>query len=194
MTSFGSGTEDREDETPMDIESILRRAIEVIDTAKSMPLSASVIVSREDMRSLLEQGLENLPLEIRQANWMLRERAEFLAKMEREGDEILRAARERAERMVQRSELVREAQRTAQKTIEESQEEARRLKHEAEDYCDQKLAAFEIQLEKIWKTVQGGREKLRGMAVINVDQPIEPVYKEDEMDAFFDQDQEMRRN
>jgi cell division septum initiation protein DivIVA len=192
LTSYGSGTEDRHDET-LDIEALLRRAIEIVDTAKSMPLSASVIVSREDMRGILEAGLDNLPLEIRQANWMLRERAEFLAKMEREGDEILRAARERAERMVQRSELVREAQRTAQRTIEESQEEARRLKHEAEDYCDQKLAAFEIQLEKVWKTVQGGREKLRGTAVINVEQTV-PAPKEEEMDAFFDQDQDDRRN
>ena len=74
MTSYGSGTEDRHDET-LDIEGLLRRAIEIIDTAKSMPLSASVIVSREDMRGILEACLENLPIEIRQANWMLRERS-----------------------------------------------------------------------------------------------------------------------
>jgi cell division septum initiation protein DivIVA len=164
MTSYGSGTEDRP--TDFDVEALLRRAIELVDTAKSMPLSASVILPRDDIRGLLEACIENLPIEVRQANWMLRERAEFLAKMEREGDEILRAARERAERMVQRSELVREAQRTAQRLVEEAQDESRRLKHEAEDYCDQKLASFEVVLEKTWRTVQGGREKLRGTPIV----------------------------
>ena len=60
--------------------------------------------------------------------------------MQREGDDILEAARVRAERMVQRTEIVREAQHTARRTVEEARDEARRLRHEAEDYCDQKLA------------------------------------------------------
>jgi cell division septum initiation protein DivIVA len=185
MTSYGSGTEDRHNE-PFDVEALLRRAIEVVDAAKSMPLSASVIIPRDDIRGILEACIDNLPLEIRQANWMLRERAEFLAKMEREGDEILRAARERAERMVERSEVVKEAQRTAQRVVQEAQEESRRLQHEAEDYCDQKLAQFEVILEKTWRTVQGGREKLRGSPILNIEdqQQASPI----EVDQFFDQD------
>ena len=63
--------------------------------------------------------------------------------------------------MVQRTEIVREAKRTAQRTVEEADDEARRLRHEAEDYCDQKLAGFEIVLERTIKTVQAGREKLQ---------------------------------
>lgn len=166
-----------------DVETLLRRALDVIDTGKSMPLSASVIVPRDDIRSLLEACIEHLPLEIRQANWMLRERAEFLAKMEREGDEILNAARDRAERMVQRSELVREAQRVAQRTVDDAHDEARQMRHEAEDYCDQKLAQFEIILEKTIRSVKLGREKLRGTPMINVtDAPLSP-----EVEAFFDQ-------
>lgn len=183
MTSYGTGTQDGSAE-PFDVESMLRRAVEMVETAKSMPLSASVIVPRDDMVGLLNACMDNLPLEVRQANWLLRERAEFLAKMEREGDEILRAARDRAERMVQRSELVREAQRVAQKTVEDADDEARRLKHEAEDYVDQKLASFEIVLEKTWRTVQGGREKLRGPVVV-IDEA-----KDKAVDMLFDQEKE----
>ena len=92
---------------------------------------------------------------------MLKEREEFLAKVQREADEILESARVRAERMVQRTEIVREAQHLATKTVEEARDESRRLRLEAEDYCDQKLASFEIVLERTIKTVQAGREKLR---------------------------------
>jgi hypothetical protein len=83
----------------------------------------------------------------------------------------------------------------AQRTVEEARDEARRLRHEAEDYCDQKLAAFEIVLERTTKTVQAGREKLQvtplppgddgdlPFGVIEGEGPDEPD------EGFFDQDQ-----
>ncbi len=80
--------------------------------------------------------------------------------MQREGDDILQAARLQAERMVQRTEIVREAQATARRTVEAGRDEARRLRLEAEDYCDQKLAAFEVVLDRTIKTVAAGRERL----------------------------------
>jgi regulator of protease activity HflC (stomatin/prohibitin superfamily) len=63
--------------------------------------------------------------------------------------------------MVQKTDIVQEAQRVAQRAVDEARQEARRLRNEAEDYCDQKLAAFEIVLERTMKTVQAGREKLQ---------------------------------
>ena len=38
------------------------------------------------------------------------------------------------------------------------------MRHEAEDYCDQKLAGMEIVLDRIMRTVQSGREKLQATA------------------------------
>lgn len=145
-----------------DAETLLRRVMDIVNNAKSMPLSSSVLLSnKDDVLELMEDALERLPAELRQARWMLKERQEFLDKVQREGDEILEAARVRAERMVQRAEIVREAHRVAEKTVEEARDTARRLRLEAEDYCDQKLAAFEIVLERTMKTVQAGREKLQ---------------------------------
>ena len=180
-----------------DAETLLRRVVDIVNNAKSMPLSSSVLLSnKDDVLELMEDALERLPAELRQARWMLRERQEFLDKVQRGGDEILEAARVRAERMVQRAEIVREAQHVAEKTVEEARDLARRLRHEAEDYCDQKLAAFEIVLERTMKTVQGGREKLR----VTPSGPQEGAIGFDgsdlmegpptgEHEAFFDQDQ-----
>src|SRR5436189_657097 len=136
-----------------DAETLLRRVVEVISNAKSLPLSTSVRIEKDEVLELLEDAIDRLPEELRQARWLLKEREEFLEKVQREGDDILEAARARAERMVQRTEIVRSAQATARRTIEDAQDEARRLRHEAEDYCDQKLAAFEIVLERTSKTV-----------------------------------------
>ena len=72
--------------------------------------------------------------------------------------------RAQAERMVPRTEIVRQANQVAQRILDDANEEARRMRHEAEDYCDQKLAGMEIVLDRIMRTVQSGREKLQATA------------------------------
>ena len=89
--------------------------------------------------------------------------------------------------MVQRTEIVREAQRTAQRVVEAAHDEARSLRHQAEDYCDQKLASFETVLERTMKTVQAGRQKLQ---VTPLPQGTEDeVGNAEAAEPFFDQDQ-----
>ena len=182
MTTY-SGHDD------IDTETLVRRVIEVVSNAKSVPLSSSVMITKDEVLELLEDALERLPDELRQARWMLKEREEFLAKVAREGDDILEAARVRAERMVERQEIVREARHTAQRLMDEAREEARRLRMEAEDYCDQKLAAFEIVLERTLKTARAGREKLQ-ITPAPADRPDAALADESELsEGFFDQDQ-----
>jgi cell division septum initiation protein DivIVA len=173
------------------VEALLRRVIDIITNTRTLPFASSVkLDNKEEVLELLDEACNRLPEELRQARWLLKERDEFLGKMQREGDDIVEAARLRAERMVERTEIVREAQHVAQRTMDEARDEARRLRLEAEDYCDQKLAAFQIVLERTMKTVQSGRSKL---AVT----PLPPgdgadragVAAEDSPDMdFFDQD------
>jgi cell division septum initiation protein DivIVA len=173
----------------IDTETLVRRVVEVVTNAKSVPLSSSVMITKDEVLELLEDALERLPDELRQARWMLKEREEFLAKVAREGDDILEQARIRAERMVERQEIVREARHTAQRLMDEARDEARRLRMEAEDYCDQKLAAFEIVLERTLKTARAGREKLQ-ITPAPADRPDAALADESELsEGFFDQDQ-----
>ncbi len=158
---FDDLEEQRTSEAQPDAEAYLHGALEIVRTAKAMPLSASVLVPRDELMEMLEGALGSLPEEIRQARWLLKERAEFLAERQREADALLEEVRVQAERMVQRTEVVRQANHVAQRILDDAHEEARRLRHEAEDYADTKLASFEIVLDRTLKTVQAGREKLQ---------------------------------
>jgi cell division septum initiation protein DivIVA len=179
-----------------DAETLIRRVIEVLNNTRNIPLSSSVrLDNRDEVLELLEEASQRLPEELKHARWLLKERQEFLEKMQREGDDILEAARVRAERMVQRTEIVREAEHTARRTVEDARDEARRLRHEAEDYCDQKLASFEIVLERTIKTVHAGRDKLSVTPPPPIEGPdtaIAGIEAGDDTlggeDAFFDQD------
>jgi vacuolar-type H+-ATPase subunit H len=179
----------------LDTETLLRRVIDILNSCRTLPLSSSVkLDNKDEVVELLEEASARLPDELKQARWMMKERREFLDKQQREAEDILEAGRIRAERMVQRTEIVREAKQTARRTVEDAREEARRLRLEAEDYCDQKLAAFEIVLERTMKIVHAGREKLSANPPTNTGQHsvIAGVTMGDDTlageDTFFDQD------
>ncbi|CAB4894548.1 unannotated protein [freshwater metagenome] len=167
-----------------DAETMVRRAADIIATAPTMPLSSSPRIDRDEINELLESALERLPEELRQARWMLKERQEFVAKTRREADELLEAARVQAERMVQRTEVVRAAEQRARQIIEAAETDSRRLRHETEDFLDQRLGSFEILLDKLGKTVHAGRSRLSIGA--HKDQPV--IDEEDPTKGFFDQD------
>jgi F0F1-type ATP synthase membrane subunit b/b' len=176
--------EDHSDAAP-DTRALLLRLQELLENARAMPLSTSVMVNRDDFGVLLQEAVEGLPEEIRQARWLLKERDDVLERANREAERIIEAARIRAARMVERTEVVREARRTAEAIVDQSDRQAARVRHEAEDYVDRKLAAFEVVLDRTMQQVQKGRERL----VINA--PAEPIEAEIAEDggALFDQDE-----
>src|SRR4051794_1972675 len=139
--------DDEPPEAINDCEALLRRAVDIVATARTFPMSSSPMINREEMVELLEEALERMPEELRQARWMLKERQDFIDKTKREAADILDAGRAQAERMVQRTEVVRAAEMRARKIVEAAENEARRMKLEVEDFCDQRLASFEILLE-----------------------------------------------
>ena len=172
-----------------DVEHMLRRLHEMIASARPMPLSTSVMVNRDEVLDLLDETIERLPDELRAARWLLKEREEYLAKVKREGEDILDQARTRAERMVQRTEVVKASEARARKIIDAATDDAARLKNEVEDFCDQKLASFEIVLERTMKLVGSGRQKLQGsLASGEIPPPGEERDEPPEGPAVFDQD------
>lgn len=175
-----------------DAETLIRRAQDVVASAKTMPLSASVLISRDEVMALLSAALDRLPADIQHARWLLRERDEFLAERARDADALMEQVRARAEHMVSRTEIIRQANEVAQRILDEANEDARRMRHEAEDYCDQRLAGMEIVLDRLMRTVRAGREKLQPAApppdghqgAVGAGDAVEDGAE----DGFFDQD------
>jgi dsDNA-specific endonuclease/ATPase MutS2 len=147
-----------------EVEPLLRRVVELLEAARPMPLSTSVMIQKDEILELLDEALERLPEELRAARWLLKEREEFLVKVRREGDDILDEARGQAARMVERTEVVKHAEQRGRQIIEAAEEEARRMRHQVEDFCDQRLSSFEAVLERTMAAVQAGRERLQATA------------------------------
>lgn len=162
----------------MDLAARLQQLEDMIKEAKSMPLSSSALLNREEILELVAQMREVLPEEIKQARWVVKDREELLTKARRDSQRIVEEAEQEQLRMATREEVVKRAEAEADRILAEAREEARRMRLEAEDYVDAKLAQFEIALQRsseelaatktalgrTLEQVEGGRERLRGSA------------------------------
>lgn len=166
-------------------EALLQQAIGLVDNARPMPLSASSMINKEEIVPLLQRALAELPEELRAARWLLKEREDFLARMKQEGDEIVAAARARAEQMVQRTEVTKMAEQRAQKVVNDAEDRARQLKLETEDWCDQRLGGIEGVLQKTLGAVAAGRARMQGT---NRTRPAPEPPPVEDPEGFFDQD------
>jgi cell division septum initiation protein DivIVA len=184
-----TGIYDGEHQSINDSETLLRRVIDIIATARTIPLSSSPMINRDEILEMLEEALNRLPDELRQARRMLKERDEFIIKTRRQADDILDASRAQAERMVQRTEVVRAADQRARRIVEEAQATSERMRHETEDFVDQRLASFEILLDRLAKTVAAGREKL-AIGVSPRQPEPDPTTQQQRNAAFFNQDRD----
>ena len=159
----------------MDISARIQQLEELVREAKSMPLSSSALVNREEVLELILEMKENLPEEVKQARWVVKDREDLLGKARVEGERLVQEATDEQLRMARKEEIVNRAR-----------AEAERIRSEAEDYVDAKLAQFEIALRKIQEEAQSsarqvartldqielGRQKLRGAPVTEAEQRL----------------------
>ena len=162
-------------------EGLLLELLDLLEAAKPIPLSASArINNKEEVVALLQEAISKLPEELKDARWLLKQRADYLAKIQHDADDRTRTAQARVAQMVQRTEVVKAAEVKARKILTEAEGNARRLRLECEDYCDQRLATFEIVLERTLDGVSKGREKMQASMI--------PMAELDDLDdsVFFE--------
>jgi hypothetical protein len=170
----------------VDLTSRLQQLEDLVREAKSMPLSSSALVNREEVLELILEMKENLPEEVKQARWVVKDREDLLGKARAEGERLVTEAKDEQLRMARKEEIVIRARAEAERIQAEAEEDGRKIRLEAEDYVDAKLAQFEIALRKIQEEAQSsarqvaktldqielGRQKLRGAPVTEAEQRL----------------------
>lgn len=145
----------------MDVHDKLDDLTALVESARSMPMSASCIVNRGEVLALLDEMRADLPEEFDEAERILREREGVLDQARLEAEEIIAAAHEERMRLVSQTEVYAQAQREAGRIRGEAREEAGRMQDDTDAYVDGKLASFEIALTKTLEAVRHGRERIQ---------------------------------
>jgi hypothetical protein len=143
----------------------LRRTLDVmgamVERASSVPLSASCMVNRAEMLSLVERARAELPVELDEAAALLVAHQDVIARAELEAEHVLTRARSEVDELVEDSALVATARARSEQILDAARTEAARLLREADEYCDRRLAIFEDDLERAMAQVRRGRRRLQ---------------------------------
>jgi vacuolar-type H+-ATPase subunit H len=146
----------------MDVLELIDKLDELVRNAKHLPLSSEVRVDKEKLDGLLDEMRARIPEEIKEARWIVKERAEMLAAAEREAERILGQARELQTELVGEHHLTGEAELAAEGIIDDARAEEREIRLGAEHYADEILGTFELNLSKFIAAIQRGRDRLQG--------------------------------
>lgn len=144
----------------MTVRDILQKMQEILEAAKAMPLSQSVLVNKAELLELIQMLAESLPAEFDAARTIMAERDAVVADAEREAQHIIDKAMAESAVLVSEQEIYRRALQEADNERASAAEDVARMRRETDDYVDAKLAAFEAVLSKTLDAVAGGRNKL----------------------------------
>ncbi|MFF3338422.1 cell division initiation protein [Streptomyces flavidovirens] len=146
----------------MDVQKKLDEIVEAVGSARSMPMSASCVVNRADLLSMLEEVRQALPGSLAQAQELIGGHEQITEQARQEAERIIESAHAQRGALISDTEVVRRSQEEADRILGEARRDAEEIRAEADEYVDSKLANFEVVLTKTLGSVDRGREKLLG--------------------------------
>lgn len=130
-------------------------------------MSNYVVVNEDDFLDVVDQMRTAIPKEIKHAERVLQERDRKIAQAEEEAERIIQLAHTDAEKVAEEHEIVSAAHQRANTIIERSQREAQALRGEADEYVrsvlidlNGQLDALDTQITGVLTTVRNGLQAL----------------------------------
>lgn len=148
------------------IDSILLMIEDLLDGAWSIPLSGGKgAVDVDKIRDLLSQLKMHIPVEVEKAKEIVNDRKIILDDAKKEAEMTIRVAEERAKKLVDHDEVVRQAQVKANEILSTSQLQARELKKATSDYVDSVLKSTEEQVAKSLAELRSKRQAIKAAKI-----------------------------
>ena len=141
------------------VEELLDMLFEMIDEAKSMPLSSDkCILERDKALDLLDEIRAQFPMELAEAKKLIAARTEYIASAKREGELIRKQAEVKAR------ELLAQTKQKANELMRTAEERSRDLRKAANDYCEDALRRTEEAVAEAYDEIKKSRARFRALA------------------------------
>ncbi|MET0695605.1 MAG: hypothetical protein ABWX96_06255 [Propionibacteriaceae bacterium] len=142
---------------------------ELILNARSMPMSASCVINRNEVLEAIDQVVQALPDEFAEAQRVIDEAQAKVAEGEAEADRLVNEARSKLAHLAEDSEVVAAAEALAAKLKAEAETEAAALRRETDMFIDARMASFESVLHKTSSQVKTARLRLSERSSLDQD-------------------------
>ncbi len=166
------------------VEELLDILYEMIDEAKSVPLSSEkCMIERDRALDLLDDIRAQFPMELKEAKKLLENRNEYIAAAKREADAMKKQAEDEARQMVAEDQLLNQARQKSSEMIRVAEERSRELRRAANEYCEDALRRTEEAVAEAFEEIKQSRIRFRAAAGTAQNENKNKVY-----DAAADED------
>jgi len=145
----------------MDILHLVDRLEELFNESRPIWLTHSVVVDEDRMLDLIDQMRVAVPEEIKKAQQIIAQRDRILAQAKEEANRTIALARDKAEKQLDDNEIIQAAKLRADEIIEQSQIEAEASQREADKYILETLTSLELHLDRMIAQVRNGIKTLQ---------------------------------
>ena len=145
----------------MDILHLVDRLEELFNNSKPIPLSRSVVVDENAFMDIIDQMRISIPEEIKKAQQIIAQKDSILAQAQEEANRTITIAREKSERMVEKSDIYQSAQSKAEDILRQAELDAGQAQHDADRYVADTLAGLERELRRVIAQVENGINALK---------------------------------
>ncbi len=139
------------------------RMVEMVESARSVPMSTSCVISREALLAALSALRADYPSELAAARDILQHRDEVIATGRQEADQIMADAQVERTQLIATHEIVSGAKREAARVQAEAKVATAALRDETNQLCETALANIEQLLRRTLSSVERGHERMRAV-------------------------------
>ncbi len=144
----------------MDIQHLVDRLEDLIDTGRHMPMSRFTLIDEERALEIIDQMRISIPEQIEKATRVVNQRDRVVAQANEEATRMIDLAREKHDDMVNRDAIVQTANHRADNITKQAHLKAERIRDEADAYVMNVLKELESHLLRTLTIVRNGITKL----------------------------------
>lgn len=145
-----------------DVQELIDMLYSMITEAWGLPLGAEkCVIERDKVLDLLDEIKAQLPTELAEAKRLVASRTEYVNNAKREADSMRKVAEQRARQLVDQEEIVRAAKQRANEIVASAEAKATELKRVANDYADDVLRRTEDAISEAMNQVHSARSRFR---------------------------------
>lgn len=161
------------------IEQIISALYDMVQDARGLPLGADkCIVERDKVLDMLDEIINQLPVELKQARTIVESRNELIGQARREAENLIRQAQEKADEMVAEEAIYKEAKRQCQDLVLQTQSRMADLRKASNDYMDDALRRTEESIALSLEDVRSTREKFKALVEAQEKRSAAPAEEE----------------
>ncbi|MPW26045.1 ATPase [Alkalibaculum sp. M08DMB] len=146
----------------MKIISLLNELERIIQESTNLPLSSKILVNPEQILEIIQEILQSLPDDMKEAQWVKEERKKILIEAQKDAERVLGDAESKIREMVDENQITQSAYLEAEEIRKRAEDISKEIRQSTNEYADNVLKKMQFDLKSLMEQIENNRKELRG--------------------------------